>query len=59
MQVHLHGKGKNINYSLFSREKVKKGHNPAWFKRNLTLFKSHISHMWENMMNLFEDIYDV
>ncbi len=26
------------------------------FKINLTLFKSHISHKWENIMNLFEDI---
>ena len=28
-----------------------------WFKINLTLFMSHISHKWENIMNLFEDIY--
>ena len=28
-----------------------------WFKINLTLFMSHISHKWENIMNLFDDIY--
>ena len=30
-----------------------------WFKINLTLFKSYISHKWENIMNLLEDIYKV
>ncbi len=25
----------------------------GWFKINLTLFKSLISHKWENIMNLF------
>ncbi len=28
-----------------------------WFKINLTLFKSHISHKWRNIMDLFEDIH--
>ena len=31
--------------------------NTEWFKINLTLFKSHISHKWEDIMNLFEDIF--
>ncbi len=30
-----------------------------WFKINLTLFKSHISHKWGNIMKLFEDINKV
>ncbi len=28
-----------------------------WFKINLALFKSHISHKWEIIIDLFEDIY--
>ena len=30
-----------------------------WFKINSTIFKSHISHKWENNIDLFEDIYKV
>ncbi len=28
-----------------------------WFKINLTLSKTHVSHKWESVMNLFEHIY--
>ena len=33
--------------------------NTEWFKINLTLFISHISHKWGNIMNLFEDFHKV
>ncbi len=31
--------------------------NTEWFKINLTLFKTHVSHKWDSIMNLFEHIY--
>ncbi len=29
----------------------------VWLKIRWILFKTHISHKWDNIMNLFEDIY--
>ena len=28
----------------------------VWFKINLTLFETHISHKWNSIMNLFDNI---
>ncbi len=49
-----------LTQSLTHNKKCFTQNEPTeWLKINLTLFKSHISHKWENIINLFEDIYKV
>ncbi len=50
----------NLNFQVYEMSLINGNtwiENTEWFKINLTLFISHISHKWENIMNLFEDIY--